>query len=63
MDREIRRLVKLAEDQGWVVIVGKHVKFLAPGGGMVVSAKTPSDHRSVKNTVAHLRRAGLEIPR
>ena len=50
--------------KGWSVTKtgGSHLKWVPPSGkGFVFSPSTPSDSRSNKNTIAQLRRAGLEI--
>lgn len=63
--KEIKRLVALAEEQGWTVEVRRtnHLCFKAPDGeSMVFAPATPSDHRSMKNVRAQLRREGLEDP-
>lgn len=40
----------------------KHYKIFVPGGGMVVMAVSGSDSwRGMRNTVAHLKHAGLDI--
>ncbi len=62
---ELRKLLKLAKQQGWEVGKTKknHTVFTGPDGQRVVSPSTPSDHRSMKNTVGELRRHGMEVPR
>jgi hypothetical protein len=63
---EIRALRALAEAQGWRVRRAKtnHWIFLAPDGvGTAWMPSTPSDHRTIRNTKADLRRMGLRIPR
>lgn len=61
----VKKLIKLAEKQGWRVRVTKrgHVLFYPPKGtGSACASGTPSDHRTIKNTVADLKRLGLKIP-
>ena len=62
MKKEIKRIVKALETQGFYVErSGKgHLKVKNERGGTVyVMPSTPSDHRSLKNTVAELRRKGI----
>jgi hypothetical protein len=61
-DRELKALVQRAEELGCAVSLtrGNHLRIDVPGGGCVHTSSTPSDWRSVKNTRAQLRRAGLE---
>jgi len=63
MKKDMQRLVKAAENAGWMVSRTKknHLKFKAPTGATVIAASTPSDHRSVMNTRAELRRHGLDV--
>ena len=60
--KEIRALAKLAEAQGWTVTRTRngHLKWVSPQGSVVISPSTPSDWRSMKNHLAHLRRAGFK---
>jgi hypothetical protein len=60
--KDMRKLIRQAEAQGWVVKYGGggHLKFLAPGGGIVVSPGTASDYRSMRNHVALMKRLGFE---
>lgn len=60
---ELKPLVQAAEKQGWTLDYTKrgHLKLVPPTGGTpVYAAGTPSDWRSVKNTAAMLRRAGVK---
>lgn len=64
--RELRPLVSAAIEQGWEVTLtgGGHLRFKAPTGALVFCASTPSGgRRSIENTEAMLRRAGLVLPR
>jgi len=74
MNKEMRQLVKAAEDQGWTLDRNhrlgnggkrrkrRHPRLVPPGGGdFIVIPDTPSDRRSYLNTRALLRRAGLEV--
>ncbi len=63
-DRELCKIARIAMKKGWSVTKtgGSHLKWVPPSGkGFVFSPSTPSDSRSNKNTIAQLRRAGLEI--
>ena len=65
MASDLRTLRRLAEKHGWTVRRTKrdHWIFYDPQGLRVATAAgTASDTRSLKNTVAHLRAAGLPIP-
>lgn len=59
--KEIKQLIKEAEDQGWVVSLtnGDHFKWLSPRGGVFFSAQTPSDWRAVKNVERDLKNHGF----
>ena len=63
--KEVEQLIRVAEDQGWRTRRTKrgHVVFYAPDGeGTAGTGGTPSDHRSIKNFRAQLKRLGLKIP-
>ncbi len=63
---EMRPLVVAAIEQGWSVTVsgGGHLRFRSPTGALVFAPSTPrGGKRSVENTTAQLRRAGLVLPR
>lgn len=62
MKSEVRNLIKDLRRQGVEVQVKAHVKCYLEGRHVYTMAKTPSDHRSVKNSVSDLRRMGL-LPR
>lgn len=60
--KETKEIVREAERQGWRVETTKkgHIRFYAPDGVHVVHAGgTPSDHRSIANLLAQLRRYGF----
>lgn len=63
VDREVRKIAKLAEKAGWTVSFtkGHHIKFTSPEGKPIFASGTPGDHRATKNLKSDLRRAGLEI--
>lgn len=60
--KELKEIVKAAEQQGWRIKRGKgHYLFLAPDGvNKVTIAGTPSDHRALDNAIALLRKYGLK---
>jgi len=65
VDKEFRRLVRAAEEQGWRVRPIKKGVMLVPpdlARPAVTIHRTPSDPRSWNNTVAQLRASGLEWP-
>lgn len=68
MASDFSKLQRLARKAGWMVEPGRrgkrnpHVRFIAPDGTVVIADSTASDHRSIKNTAARLRAAGLPVP-
>jgi hypothetical protein len=65
MDKELRKRIKVAEAAGWTVITDrKHLIFRPADTSQpqIVSAKTGSDWRGLRNLDATLRRAGLVLP-
>ena len=56
--KDLRRLIKVAEDQGWTCerAHGGHWKF-RKGRKLVVVSNSPSDRRTMQNTIHDLRRA------
>ena len=65
MSKELRQLLKAAESQGFTVTATRSGHWLVrdPAGRAVATiAGTSSDHRSWRNAVAELRRAGLQWP-
>lgn len=64
MTKDVRELVRKLEQQGWRIdTTGRHVKCYPPDRSrqMVVLPSTPSDHRSLRNAVAMLRRSGANL--
>lgn len=56
-----KQLLRAAIAQGWRMRHGKHLVLYAPDGkSMVVMAATPGDHRSFKNALSQMRRAGFK---
>lgn len=61
--KEVRKLITSLESQGWRIerLKSGHFRAYAPDGvGIVHLPGTPSDHRSLKNTVAQLRHHGYK---
>lgn len=61
--KEIKEIVKAAEEQGWRVKATKrgHLMFFAPDGiNKVTAGGTPSDYRALANLLSDLRRYGFE---
>lgn len=62
MKKDLKKIFKALEDQGWRIDRrGKHVKCKPPSGPIVTVPSTPSDHRSLLNSRAQLRRAGAVL--
>jgi len=62
-NKDVRALLVAAKAANWrVVSTARHFQCLSPDGVTIVNIpQTPSDHRSVKNCAAHLRRAGVSV--
>lgn len=62
---DLNKVIEAAKRQGWRVDRTKkqHWRFLSPDRNQppIIFSGTPSDHRAIKNLVARLRRAGLDI--
>ncbi|MDX3298687.1 type II toxin-antitoxin system HicA family toxin [Streptomyces scabiei] len=65
MSSDQRRLEKALKEQGFDVVPtkGNHKTVYKNGRRVTTLAGTPSDHRSAKNSLADLRRAGFQWPR
>jgi len=65
VSREMRPIAERALEQGWTIdwSTGKHQVWTSPEGGRVRVPCTPSDRRSERNTIAELRRMGLDLGR
>ncbi|MCU1677723.1 MAG: Uncharacterized protein JWM93_2481 [Frankiales bacterium] len=63
-DKEVTKLVKALEAQGFTCDAsGKNYWLVKKGGEFVVKiASTPSDHRWLANTIAKARRHGFVWP-
>jgi hypothetical protein len=57
------QVLHAAEKQGCRIEQGKrnHFKIFPPRGPMITMSCTPSDHRSIRDTIARLRRAGIVV--
>lgn len=63
MKKQLKQILKEAKKQGWQVSYTKngHMCLKSPTGGQpIYTASTPSDHRGLKNLVAHMRRQGFK---
>ncbi len=63
-NKEARKIARQAVKVGWRCDRTKngHYRLLSPcGQHIVVLGSTPSDSRSFKNSLAELRRAGLQV--
>lgn len=61
--RDIQRVIDAALEQGWraVPAMTSHTRLLSPDGRTQVTAPaTPSDWRSVQNTISQMRRGGFK---
>jgi len=56
----LRQLASFAEANGWTITrtPGGHIKFSKHGCSSIFTSCTSSDHRSDRNALASLRRAG-----
>lgn len=61
--KDLRRAVRAALDAGWVIRPGtRHAVLLSPDGRTTVGVpSSPSDWRSIRNTLAELRRGGVQL--
>lgn len=60
---KMRDLIRELEAQGftWRTTARHHILVYSPDGNVVTTMpSTPSDHRSMKNCLSQLRRAGFE---
>lgn len=66
MYKELKDVVRLAEQQGWIVkqLTNNHWRFTPPEKNKptVVTSSTPSDWRTVYNFMARMRRSGFRCP-
>jgi predicted RNA binding protein YcfA (HicA-like mRNA interferase family) len=62
--KDLKRLRRLAERQGWRVepTGGGHLRWRSPRCGRVIfTASSPSDYRALQNILSHLKAEGLEV--
>ena len=64
MDKDLRKIAKALENQGFEVIRLKkgHLEVRLDGRKVATFSGTPSDRRSWKNAIADARRAGFKWP-
>lgn len=64
MDKDLRKIVKALEAQGFEVTVTRRGHVIVTRDGEVIStfSGTASDWRSIRNSLAPLRRAGFRWP-
>jgi hypothetical protein len=65
MKKQTKLLIRVAIQQGWKIRqTTKHVQFLSPNGRDIITAqRNMRGGRAYENTLAQLRRAGLDFPR
>ncbi len=63
MPREMREMASAAVRSGWSVGIASsgHVRWRSPAGAVVATAMTPSCPHTIRNDLARLRRAGLDL--
>ena len=61
--KELREVIRDAESRGWQAerTGGGHIRLVHPQGGLVFCSDTPSDHRAIANTKAHIARQETAI--
>lgn len=63
--KDVKKIIKIAEGQGWHVKLtgGKHIQFIPKDRkqAMVVTSLTTSDHKSILNLRAQLKKSGLKL--
>ncbi len=64
MDKDMRKIVKALEDQGFEVATTRRGHLVVTRDGRVVAvfSGTASDWRSLRNSLADARRAGFRWP-
>lgn len=64
-DKDVKRILREAERQGWRIEQGgKHIKAYPPdpSQSMVTIAQTASDKRAIKNVLSEMRKRGVRWP-
>jgi len=62
MNKDMKKLIKKLADQGFTVTATRNGHYLvrdASGAAITSIAGTASDHRSIKNSLSPLKRAGF----
>ena len=64
MDKDLKKILKAAQAAGFETCTTKkgHILVTKDGRRITTFAGTASDHRSIRNGIAALRRAGPEWP-
>lgn len=64
MDKDLKKIVKALEAQGFVIEVTKkqHIMVFRDGRAVATFSGTASDFRSMRNSIADARKAGFEWP-
>jgi len=59
-NKELKKIIKYAEKQGWRVLRTKsgHFKWYSPDGESIVTSPSTGSHKSWKNFMALLKKAG-----
>lgn len=62
LNKEVKKLIRRVERQGWRVEERKsgYMCFSPDGVTMVSIHKTPSDHRAIRNSITELRKGGFD---
>lgn len=64
MDKDTRKILKVAQDQGFTVEITRkgHAVVRKDGRVITTASGTASDHRARLNLIAQLRRGGFQWP-
>jgi hypothetical protein len=64
MDKDMKRVVKAAKEQGYTVTLSTkgHPLFSLDGRVVATGSGTSSDRRALANLIARLRRSGFQWP-
>ncbi len=64
MHKDLKKIVKALEDQGFECVITKrgHLLVLSNGRKVATFSGTASDWRSMKNGIADAKRAGFDWP-
>jgi hypothetical protein len=64
--KDMKAILEIIEAQGFTIVKSRgtsHFKVMIPGSWPISIPGTPGEGRSWQNTIAELRRAGINIPR